>query len=110
VIDSSQVHEGMTVRCSDGRKLGRVLSCEEAAFIVEEELFGVEYVVHYDYVMAVSGDETQLTLPRDNFMSEPEAPSGEEEEEEGFRFPVRRHEYLGALPLSYGDEGGGGFL
>lgn len=110
MIDGNQVHEGMLVRSSDGTTLGRVMACEEESFIVEEELFGADYVVRYDDVTDISGDEIRLSLPRDSFLSESGARAeDEEEEEEGAHLWVRGHEYPGALPPSHGDEGGGGF-
>jgi hypothetical protein len=111
VIDRNQVHEGMMVRSSDGTVLGRVVACDEERVVVEEELFGADYVVRYDDVTDASGDEIRLSVPRDSFLSDPGEPAEEEEEEDQGAHPwVRGHEYPGALPPSYGDEGGGGFL
>jgi hypothetical protein len=110
VIDRNAVHEGTVVRASDGTKLGQVLASEEESFTVEEFLFGAVYDVRYDDVTEISGDEIRLSLPRDSSASEPWKPAEEEEEEEGAHSWVRGHEYPGALPPSYGDEGGGGFL
>ena len=62
MIDRNQVHEGMEVHSSDGRKLGRVLSCEEGRFIVEKGFFfAKDYVAHYDDVRAISADEIWLS-------------------------------------------------
>ena len=62
MIDRNQVHEGMVVRSSDGKKLGRVLACEEESFIVEKGFFfSTDYVARYDDVTQVSGDEIRLS-------------------------------------------------
>ena len=105
MIERSQVHEGMTVRGSDGTELGRVLTCDETSFVVEEELFGADYVVPYDDVMEAAGDEIRLALSRDSFMDPPSpAPGGEDEA----RYASARRDRTQAA--SYGDEGGGGLL
>jgi hypothetical protein len=62
VIDRNQVHEGMVVRSSDGKKLGRVMACEEESFIVEKGFFfSTDYVARYDDVTQTSGDEIRLS-------------------------------------------------
>lgn len=62
MIDRNQVHEGMVVRSSDGKKLGRVLACEEESFIVEKGFFfSTDYVARYDDVTQASGDEIRLS-------------------------------------------------
>jgi hypothetical protein len=66
VIDRNQVHEGMVVRGSDGKKLGRVLSCTEGSFVVEKGFFFVtDYAARYDDVVEISGDTIQLSRPRE---------------------------------------------
>jgi hypothetical protein len=65
VIDRSQVHEGMVVRSSDGRELGRVLTCGERSFVVEKGFyFATDYVARYDDVTSVSRDEIRLSRPQ----------------------------------------------
>ena len=109
MLDLNKVHEGMMVRSSDGTTFGRVVACEEETFVVEEVLFGADHAVRYDDVADISGDEIRLSLPRDSFIGAPLAELEEqEEEEEGASLWVRGHEYPGALPPSFGDEGGGG--
>lgn len=109
MIERSQVHEGMTVRSSDGVTLGRVLTCDETSFVVEEEIFGGDYVVPYADVMEASGDEIRLAVPRERLMdSPPSRDEGDEDGEGGARLGMRRDP--GVQPLSYGDEGGGGLL
>jgi len=66
VIDRNQVHEGMVVRSSDGKKLGRVLACKEGSFIVEKGFFfATDYVARYDDVTGISGDEIRLSRPQE---------------------------------------------
>ncbi len=62
MIERGQIHEGMTVRSSDGRRLGRVLACQESTFLVEKGFyFATDYVARYDEVADVSGDEVRLS-------------------------------------------------
>ena len=62
MIDRNEVHEGMVVRSSDGKKLGRVLACEEESFIVEKGFFfSTDYVARYADVTQTSGDEILLS-------------------------------------------------
>ncbi len=64
MIDRNQVHEGMLVRSSDGKKLGQVLACEEGRFIVEKGFFfATDYIARYDDVTDISGDEVRLSRP-----------------------------------------------
>jgi len=66
VIDRNQVHEGMVVRSSDGKKLGRVLACEEGRFVVEKGFFfATDYIARYDDVTDISGDEIRLSQPQE---------------------------------------------
>ena len=108
MIERSQVQEGMTVRSSDGVMLGRVLTCDEGSFVVEEEMFGADYVVPYSAAMEASGDEIRLALSRDSLMDAPPRDDDEVGEGSGSWRPIRYH--YGLQPLSYGDEGGGGLL
>ncbi len=145
MIDRNQVHEGMLVRSSDGKKVGRVLACAEGSFIVEKGFFFVnDYVAHYEDVTDISGDEIRLSRPQEGLVhgeraftregalgesftvgmgvaTSPREPwaRAEEEEEEARRGTMRGDEeeagpkynlgeHPGAVPPSYGDEGGGG--
>lgn len=66
MIDPNQVREGMLVHSSDGRKLGRVLSCREGTFVIEKGFyFTTDYVARYDDVTDVSGDEIRLARPEE---------------------------------------------
>jgi hypothetical protein len=66
VIDRNQVHEGMVVRSSDGRKLGRVLACDEGRFVVERGFFfSTDYVARYEDVMEVSDAGIRLSRPEE---------------------------------------------
>jgi hypothetical protein len=66
VIDRNDVHEGMVVRSSDGKKLGRVMACKEGSFIVEKGFFfATDYVARYDDVTDISGNEIRLSRLRE---------------------------------------------
>lgn len=97
MIDVSQVHEGMVVRGSNGKKLGRVSSRTEGSFVIEKRSFLVtDYAARYDDVADISGDTIQLARPREAFAESRRATS----------MGDRR----GVVWPSYGDEGGGGLL
>ena len=147
MIDRSQVHEGMMVRSADGKKLGRVLACDQGGFLVEKGcFFATDYVARYGDVEDVSGEEIRLSrreqalahgehaVAREGGLGEsftvglagsldasPRAPwtVAEDEEQEIRGGPARGDEReddtsynlgedSGALPPSYGEEGGGG--
>jgi hypothetical protein len=66
VVDRKQIQEGMVVRSSDGKRLGRVLGCDERGFVVEKGFFfATEYVATYGDVADVAGDEIRLSLPEE---------------------------------------------
>lgn len=97
MIDPNQVHEGMGVRGSNGKKVGRVVSSTEGSFVFEKGfLFVTDHAVRYDDVAEIVGDTIQLSRPR--------GASAQNE-----RAPSMRHEHGVDWP-SYGDEGGGGFV
>ncbi len=78
MIDRNQVHEGMVVRDSNGKKLGRVLSCMEGSFVVEKGFFLItDYAARYDDVAEMSGDTIQLSRPREELAHSERAPSRE---------------------------------
>jgi uncharacterized protein (TIGR02271 family) len=57
------IREGMTVRSSDGEKLGKVIRCGADEFVIEKGFFfPKDYVARYDQA-SVSGDEVLLSLP-----------------------------------------------
>jgi uncharacterized protein (TIGR02271 family) len=57
-----EIREGMTVRSSDGEKLGKVIRCDADAFIIEKGFFfPKDYIVRYDQA-SVRGDEVLLSL------------------------------------------------
>jgi hypothetical protein len=96
VIDLTQVHEGMVVRDSNGKKLGRVLSRTQGGFVIEKGFFLVtDYATRYDDVAGIAGDTIQLSRPR-------------EELAHGALQPPTGDPHGVAWP-SYGDEGGGGW-
>jgi hypothetical protein len=95
VFDRNQVHEGMVVRDSNGKKLGRVLSCKEGGFVVEKGLFLItDHAARYDDIAQVSGNTVQLSRSW-------------EELAHGERARLTGDERFWP---SYGDEGGGGLL
>lgn len=109
MIERNQVYEGMTVRSADGVALGRVLTCDETSFVVEEELFGADYVIPYAAAMEASGDEIRLALSRDRLMEALARRDDDASDEDSLSSAsIRYHD--GLQPLSYGDEGGGGLL
>ena len=62
MIDRSSVHEGMAVRSSDGKKLGAVMACRKESFVVEKgAFFATDYLVPYDDVTEISGDEIRIS-------------------------------------------------
>jgi uncharacterized protein (TIGR02271 family) len=61
-MQTSEIREGMTVRSSDGQKLGKVIRCGVDEFIIEKGFFfPKDYVARYDQA-TVSGDEVTLSL------------------------------------------------
>ncbi len=97
MIDQSQVHEGMVVRGSDGKKLGRIISRTDGGFVVEKGFFLVtDYATRYDDVANISRDTIQLSRPRKEFAHGALQPS--------------MGDTRGLVWPSYGDEGGGGLL
>jgi hypothetical protein len=91
VVDREEVHEGMVVRSPDGKKLGRVLLCEEERFIIEKHSFStVDYVAQYEDVADISGGEILLSRPREELAH------------------FVQDEGTGPTPETFGDEGGGG--
>jgi uncharacterized protein (TIGR02271 family) len=70
------VQEGMTVRSSDGEKLGKIVSCEADRFIIEKGFFfPKEYLAHYDDVAEIRGDEVLLRYSGDQ-LRQPSAEAG----------------------------------
>ncbi len=95
MIERNQVHEGMVVFGSDGRRLGRVRSADEGGFTVHKRfLVPTDYLAHYDDVAAISEEEIRLLRSRNELAHTQHKPACVE-----------------APPPeagSYGDEGGGG--
>ena len=131
MIDRNQVHEGMVVRSSDGKKLGHVAVCEESSFVVEKGFFfATDYVADYDDVADILGDEIRLSRAQEELGHGEHAFAREGGLGESFTVAVgsgldasgesraRREEtaprsyHFGGhgdtVPPSYGDEGGGG--
>jgi hypothetical protein len=55
----------MTVRSTDGEKLGKVIACEADRFFIEKGFFfPKDYVARYDDVGEVRGDEILLRHTR----------------------------------------------
>ncbi|MFT3772102.1 MAG: PRC and DUF2382 domain-containing protein [Minicystis sp.] len=60
-----RVSEGMQVRSSDGEKLGKVVSCQPAGFVVEKGfLFPKDVAVPYERITDVRNGEIFLSLAR----------------------------------------------
>jgi len=97
VIDQSQVHEGMVVRASNGKKLGRVLSRTGDGFVFEKRFsLGADHAARYDDVADISGETIQLSRTPDEFAHSGLQPS--------------MGDTRGVVWPCYGDEGGGGLL
>jgi hypothetical protein len=57
-----RIREGMVVYGSDGRKVGKVLACDRATFLVEKGLWRKrDLVARYEDVAEISGDEVRLS-------------------------------------------------
>lgn len=69
LTDRSSIREGMAVFSSDGEKLGKVLSCEPSTFTIEKGFFfPKDYVVGYDDISEVTGDDIRLAMTKDRFV------------------------------------------
>jgi uncharacterized protein (TIGR02271 family) len=56
-----QIREGMTVRSSDGHRLGKVIAVEALSFHVEKGLFfPKDYVASFDDIQSIEGEEIVL--------------------------------------------------
>src|SRR5262249_32076838 len=61
----SRVCEGMAVRSADGEKLGKVVACQPAAFVVEKGfLFPRDLVIPYERITSVNNGENRLSVAR----------------------------------------------
>jgi uncharacterized protein (TIGR02271 family) len=62
-----EIQLGMVVRSSDGEKLGKVVRLEPTSFVIEKGFFfPKDYMVRYDEVAAVQGDEALLAHGREH--------------------------------------------
>ncbi len=62
-MDTRGIAEGMTVRSSDGKKLGTVIECGAEQFLVEKGLFfPTDYGIRYEDVESVADGEVHLGL------------------------------------------------
>lgn len=62
-MDTRGIAEGMTVRSSDGKKLGTVIECGTEQFLVEKGLFfPTDYGIRYEEVASVADGEVHLRL------------------------------------------------
>ena len=65
MVTRGDIHAGMKVRSSDGKRLGRVLVCDEGTFVIEKRsLSRVNYIACYDDVAALAAEEIVLSRPR----------------------------------------------
>lgn len=84
MVERNQIHKGMVVRSSEGKRLGKVVSADENAFTVEKGIIrSIDYVADYENVTAISNEEVWLSR-------------------------AKRSERSGVEPPCYGDEGGAG--
>ena len=66
MFDRASIRQGMTVFSSDGEKLGKVIQCDVSTFIIEKGLFfKKDYVVRFEDVTLVAGDEIRLSRGRE---------------------------------------------
>ena len=66
MFDRASIRQGMTVFSSDGEKLGTVIQCDVSTFIIEKGLFfKKDYVVRFEDVTLVAGDEIRLSRGRE---------------------------------------------
>ena len=95
MFERSQIHEGMVVRSSEGKRLGRVLATDEGAFTVEKGFLWVtDYVAQYQDVSDILGEEIRLSRAKK------EVPHLEHRHAQSVRSSEE--------PQCYGEEGGGG--
>jgi uncharacterized protein (TIGR02271 family) len=74
----SDIKIGMTVRSSDGEKLGKITFCGEDEFAIEKGIFfHKEYRVPYHEVRDVRGDDIFLVRDRDSLHVPVESDTGE---------------------------------
>jgi uncharacterized protein (TIGR02271 family) len=62
------IREGMTVRSSDGEKLGKVIRCDADQFLIEKGFFfPKDYAARYDEVSTIRDDEVLLAATAESF-------------------------------------------
>ena len=60
-MNTGRVKEGMTVRTTDGEKLGKIISCQESEFIIEKGFFfPKDYVARFEDIAEVREGEVLL--------------------------------------------------
>lgn len=90
MFNRGSIREGMAVYSSDGEKLGKVLVCDPATFIIEKGFFfPKDYVVRYDDIADVSNDEVRLAMSKDALARAPEVEGGRRTEREEVRATSR---------------------
>jgi uncharacterized protein (TIGR02271 family) len=61
MFDHNVLQEGMTVRSSEGDKLGKIVALTDAGIHIEKGIFfPKEFLVHYEQVADLSGDDVYL--------------------------------------------------
>ncbi|QRK13360.1 YsnF/AvaK domain-containing protein [Archangium violaceum] len=69
MIQRSQLKEGMTVRSSDGEKLGKVFALGDEAFHIEKGIFfPKDYLVRYEEISDIRDGEIILTHGREGLL------------------------------------------
>lgn len=62
-MDRRGVQDGMKVQSSDGKSLGKVVSCGDASFMIEKGFFfPKDYTAGYDAVARIDRDQVWLTV------------------------------------------------
>ncbi len=80
----NEVREGMTVRSSDGEKLGKVIACSEDHFLVEKGIFfPKDYLARYGEVSEVRDGEIVLDFAARDFAGRSAQTAGAGAEPEG---------------------------
>ncbi len=76
MTDHHDVRRGQTAYDSEGKRLGRVIQCDQTGFFIEKGfVFPEDYRVEYDEVLAVEADEVRLRFPASALVPEEEADS-----------------------------------
>ncbi|WP_342377347.1 DUF2171 domain-containing protein [Myxococcus stipitatus] len=98
MVRFGDVREGMTVRTSDGRKVGRVSGIGDIHFELERGLVPIprhDYLVEYSDVDHVGGEDVYLTRADHPLLTL-------EEDDDGGALPPRHSSGMDAEPVNLG--------